>query len=84
MTNEKLLDYVKMKLEKLEKEKDHILDKMLELKSYENDDIYKIEYMKIVYAHEQMLDVKAFIETGVNLDYELKKREIKNLKNIWL
>lgn len=82
MTNEKLLDYVKMKLEKLEKEKDHILDKMLELKSYENDDIYKIEYMKIVYAHEQMLDVKAFIETGVNLDYELKKREIKNLKNI--
>lgn len=75
MTNEKLLDYVKMKLEKLEKEKDHILDKMLELKSYENDDIYKIEYLKIVYAHEQMLDVKAFIETGVNLDYELKKEK---------
>ena len=75
MTNEKLLDYVKMKLEKLEKEKDHILDKMLELKSYESDDIYKIEYMKIVYAHEQMLDVKAFIETGVNLDYELKKEK---------
>ena len=75
MTNEKLLDYVKMKLEKLEKEKDHILDKMLELKSYENDDIYKIEYFKIVYAHEQMLDVKAFIETGVNLDYELKKEK---------
>ena len=75
MTKEQILEYIIIKLEKLRKEKELMLDKMLESKKIEEDENLRIEYLKSLYAYEQMLDVKAFIETGVNLDYEFKKEK---------
>ena len=75
MNKEQILEYIIIKLEKLRKEKELMLDKMLESKKIEEDENLRIEYLKSLYAYEQMLDVKAFIETGVNLDYEFKKEK---------
>ena len=67
MTKEQILEYIIIKLEKLRKEKELMLDKMLESKKIEEDENLRIEYLKSLYAYEQMLDVKAFIETGEKL-----------------
>lgn len=67
MTKEQILEYIIIKLEKLRKEKELMLDKMLESKKIEDDENLRIEYLKSLYAYEQMLDVKAFIETGEKL-----------------
>lgn len=62
MDNKKILAYINLKLEKLKKEQDHLLDKMLDLKSYEDDEMYRNDYLRSIYAYEQISDIKAFIE----------------------
>lgn len=71
----KAIEYIDMKIEMLRKNKEQMLDKMLELKIFEDDKLYREEYLKYLYAYEQLLDIKAFIETGEILDERFKERK---------
>lgn len=73
MTIEKIIDYVNLKLTKLGKEKNLMLDLMLKLEN-EHDEHLRIEYLKAVYAFQEVEDIITFIETGVLKD-ESKKRK---------
>ena len=67
MTKEQIIEYILIKLEELRKEKDLMLDKMLESKKIDEDEYLRLEYLKSSYEFYQVLTIKDFIETGEKL-----------------
>lgn len=75
MTVEQIINYIYLKLEKLEKDKEIMLDNME--KQYDKDN-YKMccdEYLKASYAKSEIEDIKTFIQTGVNTDVRIKEKK---------
>ena len=77
MTSEKILEYVKLKMEKLEKDREMILDKMLSVHSPEKGEMLKEEYLKTISAYYEIMDIRDYIELGVNMDGRIKVKEGK-------
>ena len=73
MTQEQIIKYIELKLQLLNRQKEQLLDRMLEQKPYESEDLYRDEYLKTLYAYDQILEIKTFIKTGVDISYEHKK-----------
>ena len=75
MTNEKILEYVEKKLAKIKRNKEMYVSLLLEQHSAHDKNIYQEEYLKNLYAYDELLDIKTFIKTGVNMDHGLEEKE---------